>query len=288
MTPSNDTVPPQSPAPQSLALVEDDDDLRLLTLAMLADAGYAVTGLSDGQALDAHLAAHPAPDLVILDLMLPGEDGLSICRKLAARGESRIMMLTARGSENDRILGLETGADDYLTKPFNPRELLARIRAVLRRPLGPPPVTAGSEKPATASAPLSPAAATPATAPPPTEADMAKPADLASADRLEFLDWRLDMTARALTHLPSGRDVVLSSGEFNLLAVFVRAPGRVLSRDHLLDVTRGRVAGPFDRAIDVQVSKLRRKLGDEAEAPRILKTVRGGGYVFAAPLRLPA
>ncbi len=238
-------APPAEDSPRRIALVEDDAELRALTAAMLEEEGFAVAELADGRALDAFLA-RDMPDLLLLDLMLPGEDGLSICRRLAGQVPFRILMLTARGADIDRIIGLELGADDYLPKPFNPRELLARIRALLRR------------------------------AAPPAEA----PREVA-----DFLDWRLDLAARALIDRRSGADAGLSSGEYDLLLQFVLAPGRVLSRDQLLDATRGRAGGPFDRAIDVQVSKLRRKLGDDAGQPQILKTVRGGGYMFAPPVR---
>ena len=235
-----DTAPGAAPR---IALVEDDGDLRQLLAAMLEEEGFRVSALESGRALDAYLLSE-TPDLLLLDVMLPGEDGLSICRRLAPQAPFRILMLTAKGSEIDRIVGLELGADDYLPKPFNPRELLARIRALLRRPAA--GATAGREL-------------------------------------AEFLDWRLDFTARTLCLREGGRDVGLTSGEFDLLVQFVCAPGRVLSRDQLLDATRGRMAGPFDRAIDVQVSKLRRKLGDEAGA--IIRTVRGGGYAFTPPVR---
>jgi two-component system, OmpR family, response regulator len=231
--------------PRHIALVEDDVELCDLTTAMLREEGYEVTALPDAGALDRFLV-QSTPDILLLDVMLPGEDGLSICRRLAPHASYRIIMLTARGTEIDRIIGLELGADDYLPKPFNPRELLARIRAQLRR-LAPYPA----------------------------------PARLV----MDFLGWRLDLAARALIDRQSGADAGLSSGEFDLLAHFVQAQGRVLSRDQLLDATRGRQSGPFDRAIDVQISKLRRKLGEDSEAPQIIKTVRGGGYIFVAAVR---
>ncbi|KFI24456.1 transcriptional regulator [Paenirhodobacter enshiensis] len=229
------------PPPRALvALVEDDAELRSLTAALLGEEGFEVIELADGRALDACLRSR-TPQVLLLDVMLPGEDGLSICRRLAPDSPFRILMLTARGTDIDRILGLELGADDYLPKPFNPRELVARIRALLRR----------------TSAPVDP-----------------------RREAVRFLNWSLDLSARALTDTTTGQEIALSSGEFDLLAQFVAAPGRVLSRDHLLDVTRGRTAGPFDRAIDVQVSKLRRKLHDDADSAHIIKTVRNGGYVF--------
>ena len=212
---------------------------------MLEEDGFDVAALGSAAELDAHLLCN-TPDLLLLDVMLPGEDGLSICRRLAPQGVFGIVMVTARGNDIDRIIGLELGADDYIAKPFNPRELTARVRAVLRR--------------------LRP--------------DVACPRDVA-----DFLGWRLDFAARTLTDRETGADPNLSSGEFDLLMHFVRAPGRVLSRDYLLDATRGRTGGPFDRAIDVQVSKLRRKIGDTPGTREIIKTVRGGGYLFAPQVR---
>ncbi|ARO13430.1 response regulator [Ketogulonicigenium robustum] len=229
--------------PRRIALVEDDDELRNLVASLLEEEGFLVTPLPDGRALDVYLLREH-PDVLLLDVMLPGEDGLSICRRLAPESPFRIMMLTARGADIDRIVGLELGADDYLPKPFNPRELIARVRALLRR-------------------------AVPVEGP-------------GGREVADFLDWRLDFAARSLVGRDDGVDAGLSSGEFELLVQFVIAPGRVLSRDHLLDTTRGRVSGPFDRAIDVQVSKLRRKLGDDAG--QIIKTVRGGGYVLVCPV----
>lgn len=230
---------------RQIALVEDDAELRSLTASMLEEEGFDVVALPDGPALDDHLLRE-TPDVLLLDVMLPGEDGLSICRRLAPLGQFGILMLTARGSDIDRIVGLELGADDYLPKPFNPRELVARIRALLRR--------------------LTP--------------DTPAPREVA-----DFLGWRLDFAARTLVDRDTGEDARLSSGEFTLLTHFVTAPGRVLSRNHLLDVTRGRMGGPFDRAIDVQVSKLRRKIGDTPGSAEIIKTVRGGGYLFAPKVR---
>jgi len=231
-----------APAPR-IALVEDDAELRALTAALLEEEGFQVTALADGRALERHLLQE-CPDVLLLDVMLPGEDGLSICRRLSPGAPFAILMLTARGGDIDRIVGLELGADDYLPKPFNPRELVARIRALMRR---------------------------------------AKRGPETGHEIADFLSWRVDFAARTVTDRDSGRDAGLSSGEFALLVAFVTAPGRVLSRDHLLDATRGRMGGPFDRAIDVQVSKLRRKLGDEAA--QIIKTVRGDGYTFTPILR---
>jgi two-component system OmpR family response regulator len=183
-------------------------------------------------------------DLIVLDLMLPGEDGLSICRRLRLSSHVPIIMLTAKGEDVDRIIGLEMGADDYLTKPFNPRELLARIKAVLRR-----------------------------------AARSAFAASAADARVLAFLGWRIDRALRNLAS-PDGARVVVTGAEFDLLQAFCEWPGRILSRDQLLDLTQGRSAGSFERSIDVLVSRLRRKLESDPHNPEIIKTVRSGGYLF--------
>jgi two-component system OmpR family response regulator len=203
----------------------------------------------DGREMRKALADR-AIDLVVLDLMLPGEDGLSLCRRLRSDSNLPVIMLTAMGEEIDRIVGLEMGADDYLAKPFNPRELLARIKAVLRR--------AGA-----------------------SSADAAEATDEQSATRVRFDGWTLDLSKRELIS-PSGVLVPISGGEFALLATLVAHPRRVLSRDQLLDFARGRDAQPFDRSIDVQVSRLRRKIENDPREPALIKTVRGGGYLFAA------
>jgi two-component system OmpR family response regulator len=183
-------------------------------------------------------------DLIVLDLMLPGEDGLSVCKRLRARSQVPIIMLTAKGDEVDRILGLEIGADDYLSKPFNPRELLARIRAVLRRST----ITA-----------LNPTAG--------------------GARVLGFHGWRIDRVLRELRN-PDGARVTLTDAEFGLLQAFCERPGRVLSRDQLIDVTQGRSAGVFERSIDILVSRLRRKIESDPHQPSLIKTVRSRGYLF--------
>jgi len=227
-----------------LLLVDDDAELRDLLRDYLGQAGFRITAVADGRAMQRAMdAAHF--DLVILDIMLPGEDGLSLCRRLRAQGRIPILMLTARGDEIDRIVGLEMGADDYLAKPFNPRELLARIKSILRR--------AGS-----------------------------LPENLAAEDvrRFRFAGWSLDAETRQLLS-PAGVLVDLSGVEYKLLRMFVEHPNRVLSRDQLLEFTQGREATPFDRAIDVQIGRLRRKLDDDAREPRLLKTVRNEGYVLA-------
>ncbi len=229
-----------------ILVVDDDAGIRGLLAEYLERSGFRVTGVADGRAMRIALERSHV-DLVVLDLMLPGEDGLTLCRDLRAGGSTvPVVMLTARGDETDRIVGLEMGADDYLPKPFSPRELLARIRSVLRRARALPGVAArGGEH------------------------------------RLEFAGWRVDLDSRELVS-PDGVAVELSGGEFRLLEVFVTHPNRVLSRDQLMDLTQGRDHYPLDRSIDVQVSRLRRRLGDAGHEPRVIKTVRGAGYVFAA------
>jgi two-component system OmpR family response regulator len=229
-----------------IAVVEDDAEIRDLTLGLLRREGYEGVGCADAEAFD-RLAARRRVDLVLLDIMMPGEDGLSVCRRLRATGDVAILMVTAKGDDIDRVIGLEIGADDYLSKPYNPRELLARVKAILRR-------TRDIHR---------------APATPPSEV-------------VGFAGWRLDAASRDLTD-PDGRPVVLTGGEHDLLMAFLRHPQRVLSRDQLLDWTRGRSAEPFDRAIDVLLSRLRRKLGETPGGAALIKTVRGGGYLFSAP-----
>jgi two-component system, OmpR family, response regulator len=229
---------------KSILFVEDDRDIRTLLADFLAREGFGVEVAEDGAAAD-RVLARMQPDLVILDIMLPGEDGLSVCRRLRARSAVPIIMLTAKRDDVDRIVGLELGADDYLGKPFNPRELLARIRAVLRR----------ADR--TASAPD-------------------------ARRRRSFATFIVDLDARSVD-TKDGARVPLTSAEFDLLACFIERPRRVLTRDQLLDWTRGRSADPFDRTIDVTVSRLRRKLeAADPAASALVTTVRNGGYLFSA------
>jgi two-component system OmpR family response regulator len=230
------------PSPH-LLIVDDDREIRSLLSGFFSRHGFRVSTAEDGRAMRQVLGAAKI-DLVVLDVMLPGEDGLSLCRQV--RGESRtsIIMLTAMGEEVDRILGLEMGADDYMPKPFSPRELLARVKAVLRR--------SG------------------------TSVDDPQPAAPA---QLGFEGWRLNVARRQL-HSPDEVLVQLSAGEFDLLVAFAEHAQRVLTRDQLLDLTRGRLAGPFDRSVDVQVSRLRRKIEADPKEPSLIKTVRSGGYIF--------
>ncbi|PWC64759.1 two-component system, OmpR family, response regulator [Azospirillum oryzae] len=230
-----------------LLVVDDDREIRSLVAQFLTKHGYRVTGVRDGAEMMRTLDGARV-DLIVLDLMLPGEDGLSLCRRLRATpqtAQTPVIMLTAMGEETDRIVGLEMGADDYLAKPFSPRELLARIKAVLRRVSAPP----------VAGAPA------------------------AAGTVLRFEGWSLDLTKRELRS-PDGVLVQLSAGEYDLLVAFVEHPQRVLTRDQLLDLARGRSAVPFDRSIDVQVSRLRRKIEPDPAEPTLIKTVRGGGYLF--------
>jgi two-component system, OmpR family, response regulator len=228
-----------------ILVVDDHEDIRTLLSRYLVKNGMRVTSAADAADARRSLAAS-AVDLVVLDVMMPGEDGLSLCRHLRETTETPVILLTAMGEETDRIVGLEVGADDYVSKPFNPRELLARIKAVLRRSQSLPP----------------------------QREDVV-------ADRIRFAGWTVDRERRELID-ESGVVISLSSGEFRLLSVFVDRPGIVLSRDQLLDLTRGRDALPFDRSIDNQVSRLRRKLERDAAKPKLIKTVWGEGYSFAA------
>jgi two-component system OmpR family response regulator len=232
-----------------ILVVDDDREIRDLLARFFTKHNLRVTTARDGQEM-MRLLGERRIDLVVLDLMLPGEDGLALTRRLRTSGSAvPIVMLTAMGEDTDRIVGLEMGADDYVPKPFNPRELLARVRAVLRRAQ-----SGGHGEGAAAVAPGS---------------------------RVRFAGWTLDLASRDLLSA-DGVVVSLSAGEFDLLQAFVEHPRRVLSRDHLLDLARGRSAAPFDRSIDIQVSRLRRRLGDDARDPQLIKTVRGGGYLFTA------
>lgn len=231
-----------------IAIVEDDPDIRSLLADLFRRDGFDVETCGDVPQFD-RLREHRHVDVAILDIMLPGEDGLSLCRRLRATGDTAVVMVTAKGDDIDRIIGLEIGADDYLAKPFNPRELIARVRAILRR--------------------LQNAATPPATQ---------------DREILGFGGWRLDTASRDLTS-PSGDAVELTGGEFDLLITFVRRPQRVLDRDQLLDWTRGRAATPFDRTIDVQLSRLRKKLNAHDPNTTLIRTVRGGGYMLSAPVQ---
>lgn len=226
-----------------ILVVDDDREIRDLLGRFLTKHGYRVTAVQDGKNMRRALADWRI-DLVVLDLMLPGEDGLSLCRDLRAKSQIPVIMLTMMGEETDRIIGLEMGADDYLPKPFNPRELLARIKAVLRRAQAAPAASTGGRR------------------------------------KIHyFAGWKLDVGLRRLES-PHGHVVDLSAGEFDLLLAFVEHPRRVLNRDQLLDLTHGRVEAPFDRSVDMQISRLRRKIETDPKDAQLIKTVRGGGYTF--------
>jgi len=231
-----------------ILVVDDHKDIRNLVAKYLSKNGYRVS-TADGGAMMKKILETSAIDLVVLDLMMPGEDGLVLCRDLRASSELPIIMLTAMGEETDRVVGLEMGADDYLTKPFNPRELLARIKAVLRRTNSLPKAHAQLD-----------------------------------SERLAFDRWVLDQAQRELIG-EDGVAIALSTADFLLLSAFLQHPKMVLSRDQLLDLTRGKTASAFDRSIDNQVSRLRRKIEADPKKPELIKTIWGGGYSFAAEVK---
>ena len=224
-----------------LLVVDDDPELRELTQAYLQQQGFDVATVDCGDSMDAYLNQHQV-DLLILDLMLPGEHGLSIAQRLKKRQDLPIIIVSAQGDDVDRIVGLEVGADDYLSKPFNPRELLARVRAVLRR--------SGRGEATQESAPA----------------------------KVQFGDFSLDLASHRLTQ--NGVGVSLTSGEFDLLAILVSHPNKVLHRDRILDLLTGAERSPFDRSIDVRVTRLRSKLEADPANPLLIKTIWGKGYMF--------
>lgn len=233
-----------------ILICDDDPELRKLLATFLGEHDFKVLLAADGRELQRQLRTHSAIDLVILDVMLPGTSGLELCRELRATSNVPIMMLTARADETDRIVGLELGADDYMSKPFGPNELLARIKALLRRARISSGATAGDRKRSFA-----------------------------------FDGWSLDAARRELRN-PEGVIIDLSVGEYDLLLAFLEAPQRVLSREHLLEVARNRQSHAFDRSIDIQVSRLRRKLGSSDDSDSLIKTVRGVGYMFVPAVTL--
>lgn len=229
-----------------IAVVDDHRDIRDLVGKYLSKQGYRVSLAESGTALK-RIMEHGSIDLIVLDLMMPGEDGLSVCREIRATSQIPIIFLTAMAEEMDRIVGLEIGADDYLIKPFNPRELLARVRAVLRRVNSLPPQSRQSTK----------------------------------ARLIRFAHWQLDVGRQELTD-QDGTGIPLSTAEFRLLKVFLEHPGIVLTRDQLLDLTVGRAADVFDRSIDNHVSRLRKKVEEDPKKPSIIRTHWGGGYRLSA------
>jgi two-component system, OmpR family, response regulator len=232
-----------------ILIVDDQQEICDVVQEYLTGEGYRVSTAHDGAGMRRVLSQSPA-DLVILDLMLPGEDGLTLARALRGESGIGIIILTGRGETVDRIIGLEMGADDYLPKPFHLRELLARVKSVLRRVHS---RTGDSPQP--------------------------------TRSRARFAGWTLDLSSRELLS-PAGQEVRLTTGEFDLLAAFVNNASQVLSRERLLDLARNREAGPFDRTIDVQVGRLRRKLEDDPQNPTLIKTVRGSGYIFTPTVEL--
>lgn len=265
--------------PVHIAVVDDEPDITSLLSGYLRGQGYRVTPLHSGKAL-MDLMRSDAPALVLLDLGLPGEDGFLIARQLREHWRCGLVIVTGRGDAVDKVVGLEVGADDYVTKPFDLRELLARIKAVLRR------MTQQEALPSRSASALLGVArevandlAEVASEPSAEPASASLPPSLSRAERLCFAGWQLNTAARSLTD-GAGAEVALTSGEFDLLCAFVRHPGRVLSRDFLLERTHGRVAGPFDRTVDVQVGRLRKKLEVAVDDPQIIKSVRSAGYIF--------
>ncbi|MDN3568856.1 response regulator transcription factor [Paeniroseomonas aquatica] len=233
-----------------VVIVEDDSEVRYLLTRLLRENGFVVSAARDGREMREVLrAATPPAELVLLDIMLPGTSGMDLLREIRATSRVPVVMLTARGEETDRVLGLEFGADDYITKPFGRRELVARLRAVLRRADG-------------------------------TGLESAAPS-VTRAGALQFAGWRLETGRRELTS-PAGALVDLSGAEYDMLMAFLAHPQRVLGRDQLLEVGRRRLGDAFDRTVDVQVSRLRRKIEPDDGAPQLIKTVRGAGYVFVA------
>ena len=238
---------PAMEAPDHILIVDDDSEIRTLLSRYLEKNGLRAAAVGDGRAMWRALE-HDVFDLVVLDIMLPGDDGLTLCRMLRAKSDIPIIMLTARGEETDRIVGLEMGADDYLPKPFSARELLARIKVILRRTRSLPP-NLRQEDPG----------------------------------RIRFGDWTLDTEHR---HLVSATGVVtpLGGAEYRLLRILLSHSNRVLNRDQLVELTQGREADALDRSIDVQISRLRHRLGDDPREPQLIKTVRGEGYVLSVPV----
>ncbi|PWS34358.1 DNA-binding response regulator [Falsiroseomonas bella] len=249
MDPARGTTPPLDPEAHIL-VVEDDGEMRALIVKLLRQSGFRVTGARDGREMWETLG-NAQVDLVLLDVMLPGQSGLDLCRALRAKSGVPIIMVTARGGETDRVLGLELGADDYIPKPFGPAELLARVRALLRRSRG----AAG------------------------------EPVAGSAGESITFGGWTLDTRRRELA-APDGTVVDLSGGEYDLLLAFCEHPQRVLSRDQLLDLARNRMAyNGTERSVDVMVSRLRRKLEPTEDSPAVIKTIRGAGYMLVPAVR---
>ena len=229
-----------------ILVVDDDQEICELLQEYLTKQGYIVSAVNDGEQMHLHIEQHGYPDLILLDVMLPGEDGFSVCRSLRTQSQVPVIMLTANSDEMDRIIGLEIGADDYLAKPFNPRELLARIKAILRRM---------------------------------EHTEVIDPPSI-SQRFYHFAQFKLDTLSREL-HFVEVKES-LSGADYNLLMLFLASPGEVLTREHIAENTRGRDSTPLDRFIDVHVSRLRQRLHEDARHPQLIKTVRGQGYILPA------
>jgi two-component system OmpR family response regulator len=235
---------------QNILIVDDDAGIRDLLGQFLQKHGFETLLAKDGKQMW-DLYENSSIDLIILDIMLPGKDGVTLCKELRQKSQVPIIMLTAISEDIDRIIGLEMGADDYLSKPFNPRELLARVKAILRRSKGGDAVAKTNKR----------------------------------SRVFRFSGWELNRVERRL-YSPDQAEISLSTGEYNLLLAFLERPHQVLSRDHLLDLTRNRPAGPYDRSIDIQISRLRHKIEEDHKSPQIIKTVRGGGYVLSTEVEM--
>ncbi|WP_194437872.1 response regulator [Vibrio fluminensis] len=235
-----------------ILVVDDDQEIRDLLDEYLTKSGYQVSTVKDGVELKAQLQ-HAYPDLILLDVMLPGDDGFTLCQQIRRDSDVPIIMLTAVSDDTDQIIGLEIGADDYIAKPFSPRHLIARIKAVLRR----------------------------------SQKNHQRTEDVlvnAVPKSIVFGDWRLDTLAHKLTHLDNQQQHDLSGSDFTLLMLFLSRPNEVLDRDTISVATRGREALPFERGIDVQLSRLRQRLGDSGKYPSYIKTMRGNGYILSVPV----
>ena len=248
---AQESDPPNMNEQQTILIVDDDPEIRRLLSSYLSQHGFSTKAAANGDNLIAAIESEPT-DLVVLDNMMPGKDGFTLCREVRAYSDIPIIMLTSRGDLIDRIVGLELGADDYIPKPFDPRELLTRIRAVLRR-----------------------------------AQTMPKGIRQSDVRLIRFAQWELDTVTRQLLS-PDGVVVALSGAEYDLLRAFVDRPNRVLNRDQLMNIMEGKSVDPFDRTIDVRVSRLRQRLLDDARSPRIIKTIRSEGYILAVEvLRVP-
>ena len=238
------------PTNTRILVVDDDQEIRELLEEYLTKSGFDVSSVGDGVELETHLQSQGYPDLILLDVMLPGDDGFTLCQRVRKQSNVPIIMLTAVSDETDQIIGLEIGADDYIAKPFSPRQLMARIKALLRR------VQVVDDKPSDAL-----------------------------PKQIILGDWTLDTLAHRISHNENSEEMDLSGSDFSLLMLFLTRPNEVLDRDTISFATRGREALPFERGIDVQLSRLRSRLGDSGKYPHYIKTMRGNGYILAVPVQ---